>query len=564
MYLSNLFNKTLKEAPTEAELPSHKLLLRAGLISALATGLYSFTPLGWRVFQNIEQIIREEMDRIDGQEIHLPALQPSEIWERSGRNTGFGKVLFQLLDRRKRSFVLAPTHEEAVSTLAAQGIQSYRDLPILLYQFQRKFRDEPRSRGGLIRVREFTMKDAYSFDTDWSSLDNSYNRALQAYSRIFERSAVNAIPVEADSGAIGGKDSQEFIYLNEYGEDSILLCSDCGYAANSEKATYTASAKNQEAEKEMVEIETPNKKTIDDISTFLDLKKHQIAKTVFYQADEKIVFAVIRGDHEINETKLKNILAVSHLELLPNEKLEALGIVDGYASPVDMTGVFIVADTTLISSKNMVAGANKKDKHLMNVNYMRDWKANIEADITLAQIGDQCPKCPSSLVLRNGMELGHIFKLGTAFSETFDVLYLDDQGQQKPAVMGCYGIGIERLLAAIIESNHDEKGIIWPKEITPYKSHIVVIKPEQPEVKEMLETINEIATDRGISLLIDDRDESPGSKFKDADLLGIPIRITISPRSIEKGGVELKFRSNEEAHILKPEEALQNTKKWYS
>ncbi len=564
MYLSKLFNKTLREAPSEAELPSHKLLLRAGLISALATGLYSFTPFGWRVFQNIESIIREEMNQIDGQEIHLPALQPIELWERSGRYNGFGNVLFKLLDRRKRAFVLAPTHEEAVSSLAAQNLQSYRDLPILLYQFQRKFRDEPRSRGGLIRIREFTMKDAYSFDIDWAGLDRSYDRAFQAYKTIFERLEVSTMPVEADSGAIGGKDSQEFIFLSEHGEDTILHCSQCGYAANSEKAIYVASNNEREIEKELVDVATPGKKTISDLSEFLGIGEQSIAKTVFYKADEKIIFAVVKGDHEVNETKLQNILNVEKLETLNNEQLQTIGLPVGYVSPIGIKDVYTVVDPTVVQSKNMVTGANNEGFHLRNVNYGRDWKADLETDITLVKSGDQCPNCTEKLVLQTGIELGHIFKLGTTYADSFNVTYLDNKGNEKLAVMGCYGIGIERVLAAIIEANSDEKGIIWPKEITPYQVHIIVINSENLVIQEMLKKVEKIAKSSELTFLIDDRDESPGSKFKDADLLGIPIRLTISPRSLEKGGVEFKNRSEENVHVLDPEDALLNTKKWYS
>ena len=564
MYLSKLFNKTLREAPSEAELPSHKLLLRAGLISALATGLYSFTPFGWRVFQNIESIIREEMNQIDGQEIHLPALQPIELWERSGRYNGFGNVLFKLLDRRKRAFVLAPTHEEAVSSLAAQNLQSYRDLPILLYQFQRKFRDEPRSRGGLIRIREFTMKDAYSFDVDWAGLDRSYDRAFQAYKTIFERLEVSTMPVEADSGAIGGKDSQEFIFLSEHGEDTILHCSQCGYAANSEKAIYVASNNEREIEKELVDVATPGKKTISDLSEFLGIGEQSIAKTVFYKADEKIIFAVVKGDHEVNETKLQNILNVEKLETLTTEQLQTIGLPVGYVSPIGIKDVYTVVDPTVVQSKNMVTGANNEGFHLKNVNYGRDWKADLETDITLVKSGDQCPNCTEKLVLQTGIELGHIFKLGTTYADSFNVTYLDNKGNEKLAVMGCYGIGIERVLAAIIEANSDEKGIIWPKEITPYQVHIIVINSENLVIQEMLKKVEKIAKSSELTFLIDDRDESPGSKFKDADLLGIPIRLTISPRSLEKGGVEFKNRSEENVHILDPEDALLNTKKWYS
>jgi len=408
------------------------------------------------------------------------------------------------------------------------------------------------------------MKDAYSFDADWTGLDRSYDRAFQAYKTIFERLEVSTMPVEADSGAIGGKDSQEFIFLSEYGEDSILHCSYCGYAANSEKATYAALDNAEEPEKELSDVATPEKKTITDLSEFLGVGEKNIAKTVFYKADEKVIFAVIQGDHEVNETKLLNLLNAEKLETLTNEQLLLMGLAVGYVSPIGIEDVYTIVDPAVVRSKNMIVGANKEGFHLINVNYGRDWKADLETDITLVKAGDQCPNCPEKLILRTGIELGHIFKLGTAYSDTFDVKYLDNQGSEQLAVMGCYGIGVERVLAATIEANSDEKGIIWPKEITPYQLHIVAINSEDLEIQKVLKKAKEIANDSALTFLIDDRDESPGSKFKDADLLGIPIRLTISPRSLEKGGVEFKIRSEETMHILDLEDALLKTKKWYS
>ncbi len=542
MRMSRLLLKTLREAPADADLPSHKLLLRAGLISQLAAGLYSFTPLGWKVFRRLESIIREEMDRAGAQEVHLPALHPIELWEKSGRAAAMGETLFRLSDRKEHGFALGPTHEEVISDLAGRTIQSYRDLPVTLYQIQTKFRDEPRPRGGLIRLREFTMKDAYSFDTGWDTLDASYDLAFQAYVRIFQRAGVPVIPVAADSGAIGGKDSQEFIFLTPNGEDEILLCPSCGYAANAEKAEFRRPAPVAGEPLPMERIATPGQRTIDDLVAALGIEARQTCKAVFFRADGQPVFVAIRGDLDVNEVKLKNTLKAKELEAMDERMVRAAGLVAGSASAVGLQGMTIVADPSAVEAPNLVAGANEDGFHLRNVNHGRDWQANIVAEIALARAGDACATCGTPLEVKRGMEMGHVFKLGTIYSESMGVYYLDEQGERKPAVMGCYGIGVERMLAACIEANHDDNGITWPAGVAPYDVHLVGLNLDQAPVAAAVANIEAALLDAGLTCLIDDRAESAGVKFKDADLLGMPARVTVSPRALEKGGVEVKAR----------------------
>ncbi len=550
MRMSKLLLKTLREPPSEAELASHRLLLRAGLATPLAAGLYCFTPLGWRVMRRIEGIIRDEMDLSGAQEVHLPALQPIENWEQTGRAESMGQTLFRLADRKERGFVLGPTHEEVMSFLASRTIQSYRDLPVTLYQIQTKFRDEQRPRGGLVRLREFTMKDAYSFDTNWDTLDASYSAAFAAYTRIFERAGVPVIPVAADSGAIGGKESQEFIFLTDDGEDEILLCPGCGYAANAEKADFQRPAAIQAAQAEMQKVPTAGIKTIPELAAFLNLHQRQTKKAVFYRVDGKPVFVAIRGDLDVNEIKLKNTLKAKDLEAMDEAMVRASGLVAGSASAVGLVGMQIVADTSAVEAANLVGGANEDGFHLLNTNHGRDWKADIVADIALARRGDPCATCGTALETRRGIEMGHVFKLGTVYSEAIGVNYLDESGERHPAVMGCYGIGVERMLAAIIEANHDANGIIWPASVAPYDVHIVALNLDQSAVAETVAALEAELTRAGLSALIDDRDESAGIKFKDADLIGIPFRVTVSPRALEKGGVELRNRRSGETEVV--------------
>jgi prolyl-tRNA synthetase len=550
MRMSRMMLKTLREAPAEAELVSHKLLLRAGLVVPVAAGIYSYTPLGWRVHRKIEEIIRQEMDRSGGQEVHLPALQPREPWEQSGRDKTMDPVLFRLQDRRERDFVLGPTHEEVVSMLAARHIQSYRDLPATLYQIQTKFRDEPRPRGGLVRVREFTMMDAYSFDAGWEALDESYQLAYDAYFRIFERGGVPVIPVEADSGAIGGKDSQEFIFLTESGEDTILLCDGCGYAANAEKAEFRVPAAVPGEPLPIERVHTPGQKTIAALATFLGVEERQTAKAVFYLADGAPTFVAIRGDLEVNEIKLANALKATVVKAMDDGDVRRFGLTAGSAGPIGLKGMTIVADRSVVEAPNLVSGANEDDWHLKNVNHGRDWKADIVADIPLARDGDRCARCDGTLRERRGIEMGHVFKLGTMYAETMDVRYLDRAGERQDTVMGCYGIGVERMLAAVIEANHDKDGIIWPKDVAPFDVHIVALDFEELAVARTLEQVESALASAGITALVDDREDSPGIKFKDADLLGMPVRLTIGPRALAKGGVELRIRSSGETEIV--------------
>jgi prolyl-tRNA synthetase len=562
MRLSKLFSRTLRQAPSDAETPGHQLLLRAGLVQQLAAGSYSLLPLGLRAIRKIEQIIREEMDAAGGQEVRMPVLHPTEIWEESGRRQTFVPPLLSVLDRREREFVLAPTHEEIVVDLFRHQVQSYRELPVLPYQFQTKVRDEPRPRGGLIRLREFTMKDMYSFDADWKGLDESYDRVFKAYQNLFRRCGLPAIPVQADSGPIGGKDSQEFIHLTGVGEDEILLCEACGYAANAEKADHRKLTLPPEDHEDLEEVATPGIKTIEALARFLEVPAYKTLKAVFYSADGEPVFIAIRGDLEVNETKLRNALGGADLRLMDDREVERAGFVAGSASPVGLkkaasVNVRVVADDSVLAAQNLVGGANKTDLHLRNVNYGRDWEADVVGDIALAREGDACPNCDKGiLTVRRGIEVGHVFKLGTVYTEKMQATFLDAEGKQREAVMGCYGIGLDRLLAAAIEANHDERGIVWPASIAPYDVHLVVLNPDRADLRDHAERIYDELTGAGVAVLYDDREESPGVKFADADLLGMPLRVTVSPRTLEKDSAELKRRSESETLLVGLAEAV--------
>lgn len=550
MRMSKLMLKTLREPPSEAELASHKLLLRAGLVTPFAAGLYSFTPVGWRVLRRIETIIREEMDASGALEVHLPALNPIEMWEQTGRAESMGQTLFRLTDRKERGFVLGPTHEEGMSLLASRHIQSYRDMPVTLYQIQTKFRDEPRPRGGLVRLREFTMKDAYSFDAGWDTLDASYDAAFEAYVRIFRRAGIPVVPVAADSGAIGGKDSQEFVFLTPDGEDEVLICPGCGYAANAEKAEFAPPPPLPGAPAAMEKVHTPGIRTIAELARFLGIEERQTIKAVFYKADGRPVFVAIRGDLDVNEVKLKNALKAKDIEPMDEAMVRASGLVPGSASAVGLKGMPVIADPSAIDAPNLVAGANEADYHFLNTNHGRDWDATLVAGIALAREGDACASCGTALQVSRGMEMGHVFKLGTIYSEAIGVQYLDESGERRPCVMGCYGIGVERMLAAVIEANHDDNGIAWPPEVAPFDVHIVALNLDQEAVAGALGELDAALSRDGLSVLIDDRDDSAGIKFKDADLLGMPVRITVSPRALEKGGVELRDRRTGETRVV--------------
>lgn len=556
MRLSELFFKTQREIPAEADTASHQLLLRAGMIQQLAAGIYTYLPLALRSIRKIENIIRDEMNKAGGQEVSMPVLQPIELWEKAGRIKGFGQSLFKLTDRKERTLVLGPTHEEAVTDLASKLIQSYRDLPLLPYQIQTKFRDEPRPRAGLIRVREFIMKDLYSFDVDEAGLDISYNKMKEAYKNIYARCGLSAMMIEADSGAIGGKDSNEFMLIAKSGEDEIIHCTNCGYAANSEKASFEKGSAGNGEPKEIEEVATPGKKTIEEVAEFLGVKPINTLKSVFYIADGKFTFVVIRGDLDVNEVKLTNKLKCTDLRAATDDEVKEAGLTTGYASAVGLKDFKIIADDSVTSGSNFISGANKEGYHIKNVNYPRDFEASIITDIASASEGKGCPKCGRALSTTRGIEVGHIFKLGTFLSEKLGAYYTDAGGNSKPAVMGCYGIGVGRLLAAAIEQNHDENGIIWPMAIAPYQICITALYSADGDVKEEADKLYNELINEGFEVLLDDRDESPGVKFNDADLLGIPLRVTVSKRSLKNGGTEIKLRKEKEAQIVPLNETI--------
>jgi prolyl-tRNA synthetase len=555
MRVSRLFGKTLRQAPAEAESVSHRLLLRAGMIAQEAAGIYSYLPLGWRVLRKIENIVRDEMDKAGGQEVMLPILQPLEFWQQSGRDRAFGKSLFTLTDRKEHTLALGPTHEEVVADLAHRYVQSYRDLPMRPYQMQTKLRDEPRPRGGLLRVREFIMKDLYSLDADQAGLDESYQKMCQAYKNIYARLGLPALMVEADSGAIGGKDSHEFMVLTEDGEDQVVYCSSCGYAANAEKAQFakTAGPVILSETKNLLpleEIPTPEAKTIAEVAAFVGVPASQTLKAVFYYADGEFVFVVIRGDLEVNETKLRNNLKCSELRLATEDEVKAAGIVAGFASPIGMRGMKILADDSINLGTNFVAGANKPGYHFRNASYPSDFQADIVADIALARSGDACARCGNKLAYARSIEVGHVFKLGTFISERFEASFLDAEGKSRPIIMGSYGIGLGRLLAAIVEKSHDDKGIIWPLSAAPCQVHLCPLSLDKPGVLIAAEKVYSDLQKKDIEVLFDDRDESPGVKFNDADLLGIPLRLTLSPRTLQSQSVEAKWRTQKETQLL--------------
>jgi prolyl-tRNA synthetase len=550
MRLTKLFGKTQREIPAEADTISHQLLLRTGMVNQVTAGVYTIMPLAWRSLKKIENIVRDEMNKADGQEITMPVLQPLELWQKSGRAEILGKTLFTFNDRREHSLILGPTHEEVVTELAARHVQSYRDLPLMVYQIQTKFRDEPRPRAGLVRLREFVMKDLYSFDVDEAGVEISYQKMLQAYENIYKRCGLKAIIVEADSGAIGGKFSHEFMLPTESGEDTVISCPKCGYTANAEKAVFNKGATKSDPPAAIEEVATPGRKTIEELEAFLKISARQTLKAVFYMADNKFVFVVIRGDLLVNEIKLKNALHCQELRLATDAEVKEQGIVAGSASPVGLKGIMVVADDSVNSGTNFIAGGNKPDLHIKNVNYPRDFHADIVADIGLAEAGSRCAKCNSKFGAVRGIEVGHIFVLGTIYSTKLGANYIDAAGVSHPIVMGCYGLGLSRLLAAAIEQHHDDKGIIWPMPIAPYQVYLCPLYREGTKVAETAEKINVELEAAGLEVLFDDRLESPGIKFNDADLYGIPLRITISPRTLEKNSVEVKWRAEKEAKIM--------------
>ena len=543
--LSKLFGRTLREDPSEATIASHRLLLRAGFVRPLGSGIYSYLPLGWRTAQRVEQIIREEMDRIGCQELQMPVVHPSDLWERTGRFESVGPEMVRFKDRADRDMVLAFTHEEVATDLATWFTSSYRQLPFSIYQFQTKFRDEPRPRGGLLRVREFTMKDAYSFHADVESFDADYQRFLTAYTRAFRRCGVEPLVVQSDAGAMAGSQAHEFHSVTDAGEDTIVACPDGDYAANLEVAVSQEQVLDHGAPRPHQLVATPGQETIEAVASFLDVPTHQTLKAVLYRTPEGIAFVAIRGDLDVNEAKLRSLLGVAELRLAADQEVEDAGLVAGYASPIGLEGtVTTVADDSVTRATNLVAGANRPGHHLTDVNYPRDFRADHVGDIASVRAGDPCPVCGTPLELLTGIELGNTFKLGTFYSEKLGARYLGEDGVERAIVMGSYGIGVGRLLAAVIERHHDDQGMQWPINVAPYDVHIV-----QLGVDRIAEAAESLATDiesAGLTVLLDDRDESAGVKFNDADLLGMPIRLTVSKRSLANDAAELKLRTRDE------------------
>ena len=554
MRRSQLFGRTLREIPSEAEIPSHRLLLQAGMIRRLVVGMYSYLPLAQRALRKIENIIREEMDAIGGQEIDMPLVQPEGLWQETGRwEMLVGKELAGFEDRFGRKLVLAMTHEEAVTDIVRNQTNSYRQLPLMLYQIKLKFRDEPRPRAGLIRVREFAMKDAYSFHADEADLDRYYEQMHQTYLNIFHRVGIDVVAVESDTGIIGGTEAHEFMLIADSGEDRIISCNSCDYRANADVAVMQKPQVDNGEPESIEELKTPDQRTIEDIANYLNVEKEQTLKAVFYSTDESLIFAAIRGDIEVNETKLKKAVGATHLWFSTDEELQRYGLVAGYASPIDVKGVTVVVDDSVASTTNLIAGANKPGYHLKNMNYPRDFRADIVADISMVRSEMTCAHCGGELVEKRGIEVGNIFKLGTKYSEVMNATYLSQKGRPQLLFMGCYGIGIGRLLASIIEANHDEDGIIWSPAVAPYQIHLMHIG-KGDEVRQRAESLYTELRAQGYEVLYDDRQESPGVKFKEADLLGMPLRLTISQRTLETDSVEVKRRNEPKRDLVKLDE----------
>jgi len=546
--------KTLREVPAEAETVSHQLMLRAAMMRKMAAGIYSFLPLGLRTLHKVEQIVREEMDAAGAQELLMPAILPAEYYQESGRWDVFGPEMFRLKDRGARDFCLGPTHEEIFTQIVKGEVSSYRQLPLTLYQIQTKYRDERRPRFGVMRSREFIMKDAYSFDRDEKGLDVSYQKMYKAYCNAFKRMGLDFIVVDADSGAMGGSGSQEFMVKSESGEDTVAYCEACGYAANDEKAACVPEKMAKEEPKELKKIHTPKAGTIEELVDFLHTDEKHFAKTLLYAADGKTVAVMVRGDREVNETKLANLLGANELALAEADVVvEVTGARVGFAGPIGLP-VPVYCDLEVAEMSNFIVGANESDYHYENVN-MKDFTPEVIADLRTITEGDVCPRCGKPVSTTRGVEVGHIFKLGTKYTEALDCTYLDENGAATKIVMGCYGIGINRTLAAVIEQNNDENGIIWPVSVAPYQAVVVPVNGTNEEQMALAEDIYKKLQKNGIEVLLDDRNERPGVKFKDADLIGIPVRITVGKKASE-GIVEYKLRQEEAATDLAIEEAI--------
>ena len=552
MRVSKLYAPTLREVPAEAEVVSHQLMLRAGFMRKAAGGIYTYLPLAWRVLKKIERIVREEMDAIGSQELLMPIVQPAEIWQESGRWDVYGAEMFRLQDRHNRCFCLGPTHEEMVTTLIRGDVRSYRQLPLSVYQIQNKYRDERRPRFGLMRGREFIMKDAYSFDRDEAGLDKSYQDMYDAYTNIFTRCGLNFRPVEADSGAIGGSGSHEFMVIADSGEAEIVFCTSCDYAANVEKAELFPLEAQEEAMLTKEEVVTPDCKTIADVCAYLKLPVDHSVKAVAYNSEKGLILCFVRGDHEVNEIKVINTCGVIDLEMATEEQLAAAGTVGGYMGPVgiDNKKVIVVVDATVMKMHNVCCGANKEGYHFINVNPGRDFTPTYVADIRLIQEGDPCPHCGGEVSKARGIEVGQVFKLFTKYSSALKATYLDENGKEQPMVMGCYGVGVSRTMAAAIEQNYDDNGIIWPIEIAPYHVLVVPVNTKDEASAAKAEEIYMQLKKVGLETVIDDRNERPGVKFKDADLIGYPLRVVVGPKTLTEGNLEVKIRKTGEIRYL--------------
>ena len=573
MRMSQLFSQTKRETPADAESTSHQLLLRAGFIHQLGAGIFSYLPLARRSLSKIENIMRDEINAIGGQEITMPVVHPAEISQESGRWYQIGSEMGRFKDKNNHDMVLSMTHEEVIARLVRDEIRSYRQLPQLLYHIQTKWRDDPRPRGGLIRAREFTMKDSYSLDSDQIGLDKQYEAHFHAYQKIFQRCYLPVIEVKSDTGMMGGNIAHEFMYLTPLGEDTLIICDNCGYSANRQIATYTKHTTMEESELPLEKVATPDCKTIEDLATYLSIPTNKTAKAVFMIASfpqgkelvERFVFVIVRGDMEVNETKLANILHAIALRPAVDAEIRAVGAVPGYASPVGLTNVMVIVDEVIPRSTNLVSGANIEGYHWLNVNFGRDYQAEIVADITLAKTGDECFICGGSLHTVRGVEVGNIFKLGTRYSESMGCNYLDRDGKSYPIFMGSYGIGTGWLLACIVEEHHDEHGIIWPITVSPYQIHLIVLPRKSIDIgcegQDKAEMLFQKFNELHLECLFDDREESPGIKFNDADLIGNPIRLTISERSLKNGGVEYKQRDRPEKMIIPYENIIPFIKK---
>ncbi len=545
---------TLKETPAEAEVASHRLLLRAGYIRKLTAGIYTYLPLGLAAIRKVEGIVREEMIRAGAQEILMPMVQPADLWHETGRYEKYGPELLRFVDRHDRESCLGPTHEEVITDLVRREIRSYRDLPRNLFQIQTKFRDEIRPRFGLMRGREFIMKDAYSFDVDDAAANEAYQKMYDAYKRIFSRCGLDFRPVEADSGTIGGSFSHEFMVLADTGEDTLVICNSCKYAANSEKAAVVAPSADETPMIELEKVETPGKRKVQVVCDFMGIEPQQLVKTMVYQAGEEVVAVLVRGDREVQDVKLKNLLGAVEVTMLDDKGVfDATGVPTGYLGPVGIE-VKLVVDNEVAAMRNFVTGANEKNYHFRNVNMGRDFDAFAVADLRQITPEDPCPECGRELVMNEGIEVGHVFKLGTGYSKAMNAVFQDSDGQDKPMVMGCYGIGVSRIVAAAIEQNHDENGMIFPMPLAPLQVILLNLGIADESITTMAESLYHELQQREVEVLLDDRDERPGSKFKDADLLGIPLRVTVGKRFTKDGVVELRIRASGEVEELKPEQ----------